>query len=70
MHNCHCLSYTTTIIYHAQWNQHAYTQAIIQHVYFISLTVNMVAEVKMDKITYLMKNPSVAAMSLQRSTQP
>ena len=47
---------------HLQFNHHtqrkptAFIHACIPHVHFISLTVNITAEVKMDKLTYLRMN--------------
>ena len=58
------LKYAHRIIHHAQmqfnphtqWKTTAFIHACIPHVHFISLTVNITAEVKMDKITYLRMN--------------
>ena len=40
--------------HHTQSKPTTFIHACIQHVHFISLAVSMVAEVKMDKSTYLM----------------
>ena len=54
--------------HHTQRKPTAFIHACIQHVHFISLTVNMVAEVKMGKITYLMK--TLLRNQLRRCNDP
>ena len=69
MHKCNCLSYTTIIIYLAQRNQHAFTQALILTCSSFSLTEFTVAEVKWtDHLSYD-EFVLQLATSLQCSTQ-